>query len=714
MRNWPIGSKLLAVMLLLSALAVAVSAMLGYRSGRASLKDAVTRQLAGIRRARAQEIERYFQTVRRHVITLSDDRMFIDGARAFGAAFRKLEVSEPSPELRSVVEEYFRLNFVPALARLIPPQPLREYLPNGGAAYFLQNEYIVRNPNPAGEKKRLDTDGGKSDYAKVHATFHPGFRQIVDEFGYYDLLLVDRKEMRVVYSVEKETDFATSLAIGPYRNSTLARIAAEAANTKKEDEVFVSDFAPYEASLGAPAAFVASPIFDRGQPIGVFVLQLSIDEIDRVVSGDRGWEQDGLGRTGDVEIVGDDRLMRSTARSFQANPQAALAAMRAQGVPEDAIRRMEVYETTILQRPIQRLSVDMGLAGEEGTMIEQGSSGKDSLVSFMPLRILGLHWMMDARISLDEALAPVESYQRNARLWGLVALLLAAGASVLVTRQLVKPVNALAGAVRKLEQGDLTARVPVYSTDELGKLSSTFNQMASTIQEQVHIIDEKNRENEALLINILPEPIAERLKRGETTIADSFAEVSVLFADIVGFTNLASTHSAAEIVTILNGMFTAFDGAVREHGVEKIKTIGDCYMAVAGLPEPCTDPTRTIAETALDFLDLVKAYGERLGIPFSVRIGINSGPVVAGVIGTMKFIYDLWGDTVNVASRMESTGVPGAIQVTRAVYERLGGEYEFENRGPIAVKGKGEMNVWLLRGRIAKTTPEPVSASTRQ
>jgi PAS domain S-box-containing protein len=204
---------------------------------------------------------------------------------------------------------------------------------------------------------------------------------------------------------------------------------------------------------------------------------------------------------------------------------------------------------------------------------------------------------------------------------------------------------------------------------------------------------------EALLLNILPEPIAQRLKQQQGSIADSFDQVSVLFADIVGFTQLSSQISAEELVNLLNQIFSAFDHLVDRHGLEKIKTIGDAYMVVSGLPIPRGDHAEAIAEMALDMQQAVINFTNTTGIALNIRIGIHSGPVVAGVIGIKKFIYDLWGDTVNIASRMESQGIPGHIQVTGFTYELLQHKYHFQHRGIIQVKGKGEMKTYLLNER---------------
>ncbi|HEY9650619.1 MAG TPA: adenylate/guanylate cyclase domain-containing protein [Coleofasciculaceae cyanobacterium] len=206
--------------------------------------------------------------------------------------------------------------------------------------------------------------------------------------------------------------------------------------------------------------------------------------------------------------------------------------------------------------------------------------------------------------------------------------------------------------------------------------------------------------SERLLLNILPAPIAQRLKQEEHTIADYFAEATVLFADIVGFTELAAETSPIELVEILNEIFSEFDELVEKHGLEKIKTIGDAYMVVGGLPTPKPNHTEAIANMALDMQALITDYCAGTGKVLSIRIGIHTGPVIAGIIGTKKFIYDLWGDTVNTASRMESHGIPGCVQVTEATYQRLKSQYLFEERGMIKVKGKGPMNCYLLMEKI--------------
>lgn len=217
---------------------------------------------------------------------------------------------------------------------------------------------------------------------------------------------------------------------------------------------------------------------------------------------------------------------------------------------------------------------------------------------------------------------------------------------------------------------------------------------------KTHLDLKRERErSESLLLNILPAPIAGRLMAGEKTIANGFVDASILFADIVNFTKIAAQVSPVQLVVILNGLFSRFDLLTEKFGVEKIKTIGDAYMVCAGVPVRRPDHAEAIAEMAFAMQEALREHNEEFSSHLQIRIGIASGPVVAGVIGLKKFIYDLWGDTVNLASRMESHGLPNAIQVSAATMEKLSDHYVLEERGEIEIKGIGSVQAWLLTGK---------------
>jgi guanylate cyclase len=218
---------------------------------------------------------------------------------------------------------------------------------------------------------------------------------------------------------------------------------------------------------------------------------------------------------------------------------------------------------------------------------------------------------------------------------------------------------------------------------------------------------EEQARAESLLLNILPRSIADRLKAEKQPIADQFSSASILFADVVDFTPLAERLPPTEVVGVLDHLFSHFDVLAERYELEKIKTIGDCYMVAAGVPSPRPDHARALALMALDMQAAMRSVDEVGQFGLELRIGINSGPVVAGVIGRKRFLYDLWGDAVNTASRMESHGTSGRIQITRATKELLEDEFVCEPRGTIPLKGKGEMEAWYLVGRRVNPAAEP-------
>jgi adenylate cyclase len=233
----------------------------------------------------------------------------------------------------------------------------------------------------------------------------------------------------------------------------------------------------------------------------------------------------------------------------------------------------------------------------------------------------------------------------------------------------------------------------------MGAIGYQIGQYINRKQAEAALHNQQEKTNK-LLLNILPESIAARLKEDETTIAETFDDVTVLFADLVGFTQLSAEISATELVELLNRVFSEFDRLTEFYKLEKIKTIGDCYMVVGGLPQRREDHALAIADIALDMLEVINRFNARHPRrPLSLRIGINTGTVIAGVIGLRKFIYDLWGDTVNTASRMEAHGLPNKIQVTEATYAHLYEHYHLSQRGTVAIKGKGEMVTYFLEAK---------------
>jgi len=239
-------------------------------------------------------------------------------------------------------------------------------------------------------------------------------------------------------------------------------------------------------------------------------------------------------------------------------------------------------------------------------------------------------------------------------------------------------------------------RARIFSSLEKKRLRDLDQKHLEMLNQEKELLEVEQMKTEKLMLNILPRPIADRLKRGEKNISGSYPDVTILFSDLVGFTKMSSQTSATDLVKLLNDLFTRFDKRADALGVEKIKTIGDAYMAVAGLPIPRPDHAQLCAELALGMFEDLKAFNQENGKELDMRIGLNSGPVVAGVIGFTKFSYDLWGNTVNTASRMESTSKPGRVQVSPATYEAIKDDFTLEDGGLMECKGLGEILTHLL------------------
>ena len=685
------------MLLTVSSSSIVVTAYLGYQSGKSNLTDRAFNQLTSVRASKAYQIESYFKTIRNHIQTLSNDPSVGLAIADFTNAYRQLETTTLPADNSQKITAYYQNEFLPKLAKTEQGSPvLNSFLPESTASNYLQYHYIAANPNPIGKKHILDKANDGSEYSRIHERYHPIFRNIIEKFGYYDMFLID-PQGTVVYTVYKETDFTTNYTTGAYNDSNLARLVASIRRSKQKDYASIIDFESYAPSYGAPAAFIAAPIFNQSKFVGVLAIQVPADEINNVMTGNRKWESDGLGKSGETYLVGQDYLMRSISRFLVETPEEYLQTLVALGVNKETINRIRQYKTSILEQKVQTLAAEQAITGKQGIKNVRDYRDIPVLSSYAPLQIEGLNWAILSEIDLAEAYAPIYDFERqlliSATLLMLVVILLAmAMASVFV-----KPINQLIESARKVASGQLDAIPALETHDEFGELAQSFNAMVLSLHDQTNLVEEKNRENEQFLLSIFPAAIAKRLKQGEKNIAESVSNVTVLFSDLTGFSKLSDSLTAYEIVSILNDIVTIFDETSERYGMEKIKTIGDSYMAVCGLSVPYLDHDKRAIDFALEMQAIVRRFCQERNLQLNISLGINSGDIVAGIVGRNKFIYDVWGDTINIASALKSACSEGAILVSNEIYNRLSDLYEFI---PIATKvenGKNILKAWQIK-----------------
>ncbi|WP_299017569.1 adenylate/guanylate cyclase domain-containing protein [uncultured Photobacterium sp.] len=415
----------------------------------------------------------------------------------------------------------------------------------------------------------------------------------------------------------------------------------------------------------APTLTVSTPLLSsEGKLLGVLAAHIRLSVLAEIVN-----RKTGLGDSGEAYLIDAHNRFISADR-----------------LGEDPF-----------PRGVHSSGIDAALKGERGAGLYDNYAGVPVIGSYRWLPDLGLALISEVKASV--ALAPANQLGSMLLMVGFMAVGVLSIGIYLITLRITRPILAVTDTTMKITAGDLSQQAPVLADDETGLLAEHFNHMIIRLKNTLDDLAEEQERSEHLLLNVLPAPIAERLKDGEETIADSFSEVTILFADLVNFTPMSARLSAPEVVGLLNEIFCEFDHLSERRGLEKIKTIGDAYMVGAGIPIPRDDHAEVIAEMALDMLDVIACFNLKHNKSLSLRIGINSGPVVAGVIGRKKFIYDIWGDAVNTASRMESQGLKGGIQITEATYQHLKDRYEFTDRGMIIIKGKGKMHTYILKGR---------------
>jgi diguanylate cyclase (GGDEF)-like protein len=478
-------TKFLLSFVLAGVVSISLASWQGYRSARASLMESSFDRLTAIRATKKRQIETYFEQIENQAIGWAKSPTVITALMEFRRAF--IETGKEGPLEPGNLEELdrFHKEFNGRLQKedhiQFNSQEFDECLPPEGAAAVLQYRYIVQNPFPRLERSRLDDTGDRGLYSRVHSTYHPFFRDIKERFGFFDIFLIDAGTGDILYTVDKEIDFATNLLSGSYRDTGLASVFRESVRSEK-NMVRLVDYEFYMPLHFAPAAFIATPVFDGETKLGVLVFQISIDEIDMVMTGDRNWREEGLGKSGETYLVGSDHKMRSDSRFMLEDMDGYLKMLEKNGIDSDVIRETRAHGTAILfQKAATEAAVD-ALEGNTKTGVIRGYRGKPVLSSYSPLDIGGVHWALLSEIDLDEVLVPVRGMRDRAILITLVISGILAFFGFVFATSITRPVSRLKKAAQEFGMGNLDRRVPVISNDELGQLCLSFNSMAGDLQ----------------------------------------------------------------------------------------------------------------------------------------------------------------------------------------------------------------------------------------
>ena len=694
-----IYSILLIMLLSVSVLSSIVVGIIGYVNGTEALRAIAYEKLVEIRENRSREVANLFMTIENVVRLGSLNETSKQAARAFAEGFAELQEQELDAAASDDLDAYYREIYAPALSEATGEDVDGiAFTPRGAAESYLQYHYVI--PFEDWTQAILsDGAGDGSAWTSAHRTFHPYYRAMTQLHDFEDVLMID-VEGNVVYTAFKGVDLGTNLFNGPYRLSNLAEAYRQAMNRNIVGEVVIADFAAYSPSLGNPAGWAVTPIADGGEVIGALAIELPIDRVNNVMTVAGEWEINGLGSTGETYLVGRDGLMRSISRQLQDDPEAYERAAVAAGLSPAAAALSVQNGNTLLQQAITGDAVTRALAGESGTLLERDYLGRDSLTAYGPLRVDGLNWVIVAQETSAEALVPVEDFTRNLILSTAGMIIFVCLLSLVLAQVFVRPLRRLKAAAQRIAAGEEGVQVDAGSSDELADVATAFNDMSRSLQVKSHLIEEQERANERLILSFMPEGMANRYKHGDDAITQDSDDVTVVFADIVGFEELALSLTSEEALARLNDLVRAFDEAAERNGVERVRSTRQSYLASCGLATPRVDNARRAVEFAIELDAILERYSTQQGVRLGLRAGLDSGKVTSGLIGRARVVYDMWGDAVNLAFRVQGDSSEPGIYITQRVADRLPESIEVHPVGELETQS-GAQRVWKVEAPVS-------------
>jgi class 3 adenylate cyclase len=691
-----IQSKLLVMLLLTSILSAAVVGFIGYESGRNSLRASVFDRLTEIRESQARQAEAQFSDLMKSLVIYTRGSTTTDAIEAFTAGFDQLNSATVDPTQWQSIVNYYNNEFVKAEQAQTGAQlDVDALLPTSNAQKYLQAYYTAPFKDWDAAIRFDDARDG-SAWSAANARYNDFFREIVTRFEFEDALLLDTRG-NVVYAAYKGVDLGTNILNGPYRGSELTGAYQKALESNTVDYTGITDFGAYQPAT-EPTAWLVSPVGPQGRVEGVLALQFPISKINRLMTFDKQWEAAGMGKTGETFLAGPDDLMRSDSRLFLEDPDAyrrdVISAGTQPSVAESAVRQ----HTTTLVQPIAAQAARAGLQGQTGTVIARDYLGHDTLVAYAPLNLSGLDWVVVAKIDTAEAFAPVAGFTKTLVLSTAAIIFTVCIAAMLLARLFVRPIRRLEAGAQRISGGDYDVTLPVATRDEFGDLTVAFNEMSRNLNIKDELLNEQRKENDRLLLSLMPEPLMQRYRDGEETIAQDHRDVTVIFADTVGLDELAEGMTSDAALAIVNKLVRQFDAAAENLGIERVRTLHNGYLASCGLSVPRLDNVRRTVDFAIEMQRIIDRFNAETENQLELRAGIDTGTVTSGLVGRSSLAYDMWGSAVDLAYQVQSGSPQPGVYVTSAVYEVMRDNRRFTSAGVIIVGGT-EQPIWRLSER---------------
>jgi class 3 adenylate cyclase len=686
------------VVLLVSTLAsLAVICVVEFFSGRRALLPAASERMIELREGQRRAMEMLFADLTNSLIVYSKGSTAIEAVQAFTAGFDQLADAPIDPGQQQSLVNFYKDKLIKPIQQATGDElSLDAVLPDSNAQKYLQVHYTMAS---FGAKAPSDDAGDGSAWSAANARFNNYFHEIATRFEYRDAMLLDTRG-NVVYSVNKGPVLGTNILNGPYRESNLRGAYEKAMAADSVDFVWITDFQPFQAALGAPIAWLVSPIGAAGKAAGVLALPLPISKVNRIMTADKGWKAAGMGETAETYLAGPDKLMRSDSRMFLQDPEKYRREAEAAGTPPDIVDEAIRWHGTTLVQPVETAAVRAAQRGQTGTVIDTSYLGARELAAYAPLHVRNsdLRWSIVATRDSAEAFDRIGAFTRTLVLTTAALVFIICVVAMLIARLFVGPVRRLQSGAQQISAGNYDVTMPVTTRDEIGDLTVAFNEMSRNLQIKEELLTEQRKENDRLLLSLMPEPVVQRYRDGEQTIAQEHQDVTVIFADIIGLDEISDELSGNELVGIVDQLVREVDSAAETLGVEPIRTVHNGFLASCGLNVPRLDSVPRTIDFAVEIQRIIERFNSRTGHHLSIRAGVNTGNVISGLVGRTSVIYDMWGAAVNLAHQMRSGATESGVYVTSEVYEVMRDIRHFTPAGSITVDGS-EQPIWRLSER---------------
>jgi class 3 adenylate cyclase len=693
-----IQSKLVVMMVLCTIVAAAVVGFIAFHAGRSSMRTQVFNRLTEVRESQSRALKSQFTDLKNSLVIYSHGAVTVPALQAFIAGFDQLSNATIDPAQQQSIADYYNNTFLKQLEQYSKVKPdLDAVLPTSNAQKYLQAYYTARRQSDDFAAKIDDAHDG-SAWSAANARYQDFFRQIVERFEFEDVLLLDTRG-NVIYTAYKDVDLGTNILTGPYSGSKLRNAYEKALASNSDDYVGITDFEIYQPAEGQPTAWMVSPVSVNGRTDGVMALQFPIAKVNRLMTFDKQWAASGLENTGETFLAGPDDLMRSDSRLFVVNPSQYKHDVVQAGTPpdiaDDAIR---LGGTTLIQ-PIAGDATRAAQRGQSGTMVTTDYLGHETLQAYSPVLISDeLHWSVVAKIDTSEAFARESSFTRIMVLSTVGIIFVVCLLATIAAQVFVRPIRRLEAGAQRISAGDYDVNIPVETRDEIGDLTQAFNEMSRNLGIKEELLNEQRRENDRLLLSLMPEQVVERYRQGEEIIAQDHQDVTVIFADIVGLDRLQADLNSEDSLAIVNELARQIDAAAEELGVEPVRTVHNGYLASCGLNVPRLDNARRTVDFALEMQRIIDRFNSETGHQLSLRAGIDAGRVSSGLVGQASIVYDMWGAAVNLAYQVQSGSPQPGIYATQQVYETVGDTQVFTPAGTITVDGT-QQPIWRVSER---------------